>query len=229
MRVFKLYVNVGTMLNADRLVSMKDVMPTRQQIITHIQAQQKDGQFALIELELPDSKMDEIIREIKIKSCGKNLIDRFFIVFIEDSNHPLMLVCKKKRTVIKELEFLVDGMPGETVKKLVKVTDNYLNVTCEMVNDVRFRSVGKSIEEAVMLIKKQYFISSLIPDEKLSEDDGSFSKIQDKPEFQGKTIIGSSEPVPAEVTSMSVKKKSVKTKTVKSTTVKTKKSKKDDI
>jgi hypothetical protein len=98
-----------------------------------------------------------------------------------------------------------------------------------MVNDVRFRSVGKSIEEAVMLIKKQYFISSLIPDEKLSEDDGSFSKIQDKPEFQGKTIIGSSEPVPAEVTSMSVKKKSVKTKTVKSTTVKTKKSKKDDI
>lgn len=93
---FKLYVNAGnTLLNVENIKTLTPDLPTREQIVTHINSQVKGEQFRLIELTLTKDKYDKVLMEIGRLSSRRGLsseVLKEFFICIVDSKHPIILV-----------------------------------------------------------------------------------------------------------------------------------------
>lgn len=104
----KLYVLAyRTVVCVNKIESIKDILPTRQQIVDHVMNQQKEGgkNFKLYEIEIDSIKMKEICLEVK-KLSRVNVNDLILLISLGDTNHPIISIVNKeaKEKVLKAKE-----------------------------------------------------------------------------------------------------------------------------
>lgn len=116
---FKLYALAGsTILDADKVDSIKCEIPTRNQIYQHVMEQSKKDpkDFQFIDIEVSDESHRQILRDMTIKSGVKLPSNYVVYISIQDNKHPI--VALRKRVITKEV--VKEAIVSEEVVEEVK-------------------------------------------------------------------------------------------------------------
>jgi len=163
MRKIKLYASVGTLVSCENLKSIKDILPTHEQIVDHVKAQKQGEQFQLIQIEVTAKKMNEIIDEVAKKACLKKGYQKtsFLVIFWEDKKHPLIFIKKISYDQILDIE-------GNKITGIFVPEEEGFTAFIKDQREIQVE--GKTIEDAITKLKQSYIIKNKITPVNLQSD-----------------------------------------------------------